>query len=68
MLKNINILTSNVKKTAINNVETRLAAPNVNEMYAVRIDLVLIFLNIFMEIELGGYTKLAIHIILTSYK
>ena len=50
MLKNINILTSNVKKTAINNVETRLAAPNVNEMYAVRIDLVLIFLNIFREL------------------
>ena len=50
MLKNINILTSNVKKTPIKQVESKLVAATTNEMYALRIDLVLIFLNIFMEL------------------
>ena len=50
MLKNINILISNVKKTPIKKVESKLVAPTTNEMYAVRIDLVVIFLNIFMEL------------------
>ena len=47
MLKNI--LTSNVKKIPINEVETKLVIASRNEMTAIRIDLVLIFLTIFSE-------------------
>ena len=54
MLKNIDILISTVKKTPIKQVEKRLVAATPNEMYAIRTDLVLIFLTIFMGvIKLG---------------
>ena len=43
MLKNIDMLISNVKKTPIKQVEKRLVAATPNEMYAIRIDLVLNF-------------------------
>ena len=39
-----------LKKNQIKKVESKLVAPTTNEVYAMRIDLVLIFLNIFMEL------------------
>ena len=54
MLKNIDILIFNVKKTPINIVEKILVAATANEMYAMRIGLVLIFFTILMGvIKLG---------------